>query len=151
VPRREDRKPKQPPFVLLDHIAQVGVPEQLAGLAQFRQIGEREQERRFRRDVPDPKIYRGPRRFLFVTHDKDFLRQSRLPNRHGGILVFVCAPRRLADALRSFLEWWGPKRNLLRNRVFRLTASGGVEVLRDGTISRIYRQPDSSGSDTYGP
>lgn len=150
MPNREDRKPKQPPFILLDHNVRADVPEQIPSLARFRQIGEQEQEPRFRRDVPDPEIHRGPRRFLFVTHDKDFLRQDRLPNRHGGILVFVCTPRRLADALRTFLEWRGPKRNLLRNRAFRLTASGGVEVLRDGTVSRVYRQPDGSGSDTYG-
>ena len=90
------------------------------------------------------------RRFLFVTHVKDFLRQDRLPNEHGGILIFDCPPRRLAEALRAFLDWWGPKRNLLRNRVFRLTATGGVEILRDGTLRPIYRQPSSSGSDTYG-
>lgn len=44
----------------------------------------------------------------------------------------------------------GPKRNLLRNRVFRLTATGGVEVLRDGSLRPVYRQPQGSGSDPYG-
>jgi hypothetical protein len=122
----------------------------LSSLARFRQVGEQEREHRFRRDAADLEIHRGPRRFLFVTHDKDFLRQDRLPNDHGGILVFVCPPGQLAEALRAFLEWWGPKRNLLRSRVFRLTATGGVEILRDGTPSPVYRQPGSSGSDTYG-
>lgn len=150
MPRREERKPKQPPFILLDHNVQVSAAEELASLARFRQIGEGERARRFRRDAADPEIHRGPRRFLFVTHDQDFLRQDRLPNEHGGILVFVCPPRRLAEALRAFLEWWGPKRNLLRNRAFRLTVSGGVEILRNGTPRPIYRQPSGSGSDTYG-
>lgn len=151
MPQREDRKPKQPPLILLDHNIQANVPEQLANVARFRQVGEQEREHRFRRDAADPEIHRGPRRFLFVTHDRDFLRQDRLPNQHGGILVFVCPPRRLAEALRTFLDWWGPKHNLLRSRVFRLTGTGGVEILRNGTPSRIYRQPGSSGSDTYGP
>jgi hypothetical protein len=150
VPRREARKPKQPPFVLLDHNIQVGVADELVTLARFRRVGEQERERRFRRDAADPEIHRGPRRFLFVTHDQDFLRQDRLPNQHGGILVFVCQPHRVAEALRRFLDWWGPKRNLLRNRVFRLTAGGGVEVLRDGSLRRVYRQPQGAGSDTYG-
>ena len=150
MPRREERKPKQPPFLLLDHNVQVSVAEQLSSLARFRQVGELEREHRFRRDAADPEIHRGSRRFLFVTHDQDFLRQDRLPNEHGGILVFVCPPRRLAEALRRFLDWWGPKRNLLRNRVFRLTATGGVEVLRDGRFRQVYRQPHGSGSDSYG-
>lgn len=29
----------------------------------------------------------------------------------------------------------------LRNRVFRLTATGGVGMLRDGSVRRIQRQP----------
>lgn len=151
MPRREPRKPKQPPYILLDRNVQTGVAERLAGLARFRQIGEGQQEHRFRRDAADPEIYRGPRRFLFVTHDQDFLRQDRLPNTHGGILVFRCPPHRLADALRAFLDWWGPKRNLLRNRVFRLTATGGAEVLRDETIRPIYRQPSETHGASYGP
>jgi predicted nuclease of predicted toxin-antitoxin system len=150
VPRREEKKPKQPPFILLDHNVQIQVAEQLSALARFRQVGERERERRFRRDTADLEIHRGPRRFLFVTHDQDFLRQDRLPNQHGGILVFVCPPRRLAQALRRFLDWWGPKRNLLRNRVFRLTTTGGVEILRDGSPHPVFRQPQGSGSDSYG-
>jgi hypothetical protein len=74
VPRREERKPKQLPFVLLDHNVQISVAKQLRTLARFRQVGEREREHRFRRDAADPEIHRGPRRFLFVTHDQDFLR-----------------------------------------------------------------------------
>jgi hypothetical protein len=151
VPPREVKKPKQPPFVLLDHNVRVDVASHLGRLARFRQIGEAEKERRFRRDVPDPEIHRGPRRFLFVTHDQDFLRQDRLPGNHGGILVFVCPPSRLAEALRTFLVWWGPKRNQLRSRVFRLTATGGVEVLRNGTLKPIYRQPGGEHGETYGP
>jgi hypothetical protein len=85
-----------------------------------------------------------------VTHDQDFLRQDRLPGDHGGILVFVCQPSQLAYALRRFLEWWGPKRNLLRRRVFRLTAQGGVEVTRDGTLRPVYRQPAGGEGPTYG-
>jgi hypothetical protein len=92
VPRRTERKLKQPPFILLDHNVQADVATQLSRLGRFRQIGERERERRFRRDAADPEIHRGPRRFLFVTHDQDFLRQDRLPSAHGGILVFVCPP-----------------------------------------------------------
>jgi hypothetical protein len=150
VPRREARKPKQPPFILLDHNIQASVAEQLGTLARFRQVGEQEREHRFRRDAADPEIHRGPRRFLLVTHDQDFLRQDRLPSQHEGILVFVCPPRRLAEALRRFLDWWGPKRNLLRNRVFRLTATGGAEVLRDVSLRPVYRQPQRTGSDSYG-
>jgi hypothetical protein len=150
LPRREPRKAKQPPFILLDHNIQADVAQRLARVARFRQIGQAEQERRFRRDASDPEIHRGPRRFLFVTHDQDFLRQDRLPSSHGGILVFVCPPARLAGALRRFLEWWGPRRNLLRNRVFRLTASGGVEVLRDGTLRRVYREPPETQGGPYG-
>src|SRR3954451_23433831 len=146
MPRREERKPKQPPFVLLDHNVQVYVSGQLSHLARYRQVGEREREYRFRRDAADPEVHRGPRRFLFVTHDQDFLRQDRLPNQHGGILVFVCPPRRLAEALRRFLDWWGPRRNLLRNRVFRLTATGGVEVLRSGDFRTLYAHWHRSGS-----
>jgi hypothetical protein len=151
VPARESRKPKQPPFVLLDHNIQADVPQELSGLARFRQVGEQEKEQRFRRDAPDQEIHRGPRRFLFVTHDQDFLRQDRLPSSHGGVLVFTCPPSRLAEALRTFLDWWGPKRNLLRNRVFRLTATGGVEIPRDGSPKPIYRQPEMSRGETYGP
>lgn len=148
--RKEAKKPRQPPFVLLDHNVQSGVTDDLAGLARFRRVGEGEREQRFRRDAADPEIHRGPRRFLFVTHDKDFLRPDRLPNAHGGILVFVCPPGKLAPALRRFLDWWGPRRNLLCNRVFRLTATGGVEVLRDGSLSPIYRQPTEHRQAWYG-
>jgi hypothetical protein len=148
--RRRARKERQPPFILLDHNVQADIPERLPRLARFRQMGEHERERRFRADAADPEIHRGPRRFLFVTHDQDFLRPERLPNRHGGILVFVCPPQQLAPALQRFLRWWGPKRNLLRNRVFRLTATGGAEQLRDGSFRRIYRQPASSHEAAYG-
>jgi len=41
LPRREAKKPKQPPFVLLDHNVQADVAEQLTVLARFRQVGER--------------------------------------------------------------------------------------------------------------
>jgi predicted nuclease of predicted toxin-antitoxin system len=135
---------------LLDHNVQADVPQKLARLARFRQVGETEREKRFRRDATDQEIHRGARRFLFVTHDQDFLRQDRLPSTHGGILVFVCPPAQLAAALRRFLQWWGPKRNRLRNRVFRLTATGGVEVLRDGSLRRIYRQPPATERGPYG-
>jgi hypothetical protein len=151
VPRRQSRKEPQPPFILLDHNVQLAVATRLAGLARFRRVGEQETEHRFRRDAQDPEIHRGPRRFLFVTHDQDFIRPDRLPSKHGGVLVFVCPPSQLATALRRFLQWWGPKRNLLRNRVFRLSATGGVEVLRDGSLRRIYRQPAESHGSTYGP
>jgi hypothetical protein len=150
VLRREPRNPKQPPFILLDHNVQSNVADALSNLARFRRVGEQESEHRFRRDAADPEIHRGPRRFLFVTHDQDFLPQDRLPNEHGGILVFVCPASRLAEALAAFLDWWGPRRNLLRNRVFRLTASGGVEIIRDGSLRPIYRQPGGSGSGSYG-
>jgi hypothetical protein len=89
---RESRKPRQPPFILLDHNVQAEAAPLLKQLARFRQIGEAEKERRFRRDVADQEIHRGRRAFLFVTHDQDFLRQERLPGDHGGILVFVCPP-----------------------------------------------------------
>lgn len=147
---RARRKPRQPPFILLDHNVQSDVPRRLPRLARFRQVGEREQKHRFRADAPDPEIHRGPRRFLFVTHDQDFLRPDRLPNTHGGVLVFVCSPEQLAPALERFLRWWGPRRNLLRNRVFRLTASGGAELVRDGSYRRIYRQPAGRREAAYG-
>ena len=148
--RREPKKPKQPPYILLDHNVQVRVADSIKGLVRVRQIGEHEQEHRFRRDAADPEIHRGARRFLFATHDQDFLRQDRLPNEHGGILVLICPPQRASVALRTFFEWWGSKRNLLRSRVFRLTTTGGVEILRDGTIRPIYRQPAGDSGDTYG-
>ena len=147
---REARKPKQPPFILLDHNIQSAVAERLQGPARFRQVGEREEERRFRRDAKDLEIHQGERRFLFVTHDRDFLQPPRLPNKHGGALVLVGPPSGAAEALQAFLDWWGPKRNLLQNRVFRLTGSGGVEVRRDGSLRPIHRQPGDGGADTYG-
>jgi hypothetical protein len=58
--------------------------------------------------------------------------------------------KRTRTSLNSFLESWGPKRNLLRNRVFRLTVTSGDEVLRGGGLRRVYRQPGAAGSDTYG-
>lgn len=149
--QRESKKPKQPPFILLDHNVQAEVAPLLKRLARFRQIGEAERERRFRRDTADPEIHRGSRSFLFVTHDQDFLRADRLPSDHGGILVFVCRPGQLASALRRFLQWWGPKRNLLRRRFFRLTVTGGVEVLRDGSFKRVYRQAAGDPGAPYGP
>jgi hypothetical protein len=148
--RRKVAKPRQPPFVLLDHNVQADVPQRLPRLARFRQVGEQEREHRFRADAADPEIHRGPRRFLFFPHAQDFLRPERLPNRHGGVLVFVCSPQQLAPALRRFLHWWGPKRNLLSNRVFRLTTTGGAELLRDGSYRRINRQPTASHEAAYG-
>jgi hypothetical protein len=150
VARREVRKARQPPFILLDHNVQAGVAAELVRLARFRQIGETEREERFRRDARDPEIHTGKRNFLFVTHDRDFLAPGRLPTAHGGVLVFVCPPSRLAEALRRFLEWWGPRRELLRNRVFRLSARGGAELLRDGSVRRVFRQPAESSDRAYG-
>ncbi len=148
--RRESKKAPQPPFILLDHNVNVDVAKELSRLAHFRQVGERERDWRFRRDAKAPEIHRGPRRFLFVTRDQDFLRQDRLPSAHGGILVFVCPPQSLAPALRRFLRGWGPRRNLLRNRVFRVTETSGREVLRDGTISYIHRNPAERRDAAYG-
>ena len=119
-------------------------------MARVRQIGEGEKERRFRRDASDLEIYRGPRPFLFVTHDFDFLRQDRLPNRHGGVLILACQEDKAADALRSFFEWWGPKLNLLRGRVLELTVDGGVEIHRDGRRGPIHRVPEEGGQSKYG-
>jgi hypothetical protein len=139
--RREPKKPKQPPFILLDHNVQSDVAVRLEGMARFRQIGEKEKAARFERNAKDHEIYMGPRRFLFVTHDRGFLDPSRLPGAHGGVLVLKCPENRAAVALHDCLAWWGPRRNLLRNRVFELTETGGVEVLRSGEESRIYRGP----------
>jgi hypothetical protein len=72
-----------------------------------------------------------------------------VPNEHGGILVFACSEDQLAVALKRFLDWWGPKRNLLRNRVFRLTPTGGAERLTDGSYRKIYRQPTGTEGGSY--
>jgi hypothetical protein len=150
VPRGwEGKKARQPPFILLDRNIDAAMSTALADVAAFRQIGKGETGR-FRHDATDLEIYQGQRRFLFVTHDQGFLRPDHMPSNHGGMLVCVVRPGQAAAALRRFLDWWGPKRNLLRNRVFRLTATGGAEVLRDGTTRRIYRQPDRTHSASYG-
>lgn len=138
--RRQNKKPKQPPFILLDHNVQKDVALEVASLARFRQVGETEKDPRFQRDSKDHEIFMGPCRFLFVTHDRGFLDHSRLPGSHGGVLVLLCSANRVADTLRFFLEWWGPKRNLLKRRVFALyEVNQGWEAHRDGTYGPIYR------------
>lgn len=134
------KKPKQPPFILLDHNIQRDVARDLAGRARFRQVGESEKEPRFQRASKDHEIFMGPCRFLFVTHDQGFLDHTKLPSSYGGVLVLVCPENKASEVLAIFLSWWGPKRNLLRGRVFALYEGfRGNEVYRDGSRGPIYR------------
>jgi hypothetical protein len=121
-----ERQAKPSFRVLLDETIDPAVDAELSSLA----IVVRNAERRDRR-----------RRPLLVTRDPAFLRPERWPRQHAGIIVLDGPPDEDAAIVSRFLRWWGPDRNRLRDRVFRLSPTGGEEIRRDGSSARI--DPDA--------